>query len=333
MLSNLDLAVILSVFTGLCYILTYLYYIGFFMHYKLPVEFIDIDVKAVILTMLILSPSILILIINLLLNFKNKAQSNNMINRNEKREIKDLDKEINNLDYNNKSYYKSIVDLKIKLSSLKNDIEEKLTGKLPNVERESLEEEKSKINKLEKEIKELEQAAEKIEQNLAYENTNLNDVKERLFKLRIQMVKRLSILSILSCILVLLMVYFLKANLYIVIYFIIGQLGLLWLTEMLYREKKFFLIAISIIIYLVIFAYSSGVNYAYLQEKHIIFEVEENHYIALTVYKDKFLYAQYNLETNQVEDRFSLINIKDVKSFSKRKTGKIKVINKPLFEQ
>lgn len=208
-----------------------------------------------------------------------------------------------------------------------------LNEKLPNTKKEFLEEEINKIQKLEKEIQELEQGNEEIEQRLTYEKANLNDVKERLFKLRIQMVKRLSILSILSCILVLLMVYFLKANLYIVIYFIVGQLGLLWLTEMLYRKKKFFLIAISIIIYLVIFAYSSGVNYAYLQEKHIIFEEEENHYIALTVYKDKFLYAQYDLETNQVKDRFSLINIKDVKSFSKRKTGKIKVINKPLFEQ
>lgn len=118
------------------------------MHYKLPVEFIDIDVKAVILTMLILSPSILILIINLLSNFKDKAQSNSMINRNRKREIKNLDKEINNLGYNNKNYYKSIIDLKIKLSSLKNEIEEKLNGKLSNVERDPLEEEKSKIKKL-----------------------------------------------------------------------------------------------------------------------------------------------------------------------------------------
>lgn len=303
------------------------------MHYKLPIEFIDIDIKAVILTMLILSPSILMLIINILLNFRTEIQSQNIMRRNPKGKVKNLDKEISNLSSKNKNQYESIVDLKIELSSLNVSIEKLLNKELTNTEREILGEERIKIKQIEKEVKDLEYINREIEQDLAYRNTDLNEVKEKLFKLRIQMVKRLSSLSILSCILIILMICLFKANLYMVIYLIIGQLGLLWLTEILYRKKKVFLVIISIVIYLVIFAFGSGVNYGYLQEKHIIFEEKENHYIALTLYKDQFLYAQYDPETNQAEASFSFKKVEDVKKLSKRKIGKIEVINKPFFEK
>ncbi|MFS0688298.1 hypothetical protein AB1K89_03465 [Sporosarcina sp. 179-K 8C2 HS] len=72
LISKIDLAVVTTIFIGISYALTYLFYAGKFYFYGIPIDFLEVDAIDVFSTMLTLSPLIIYLFWGVKAELKNR---------------------------------------------------------------------------------------------------------------------------------------------------------------------------------------------------------------------------------------------------------------------
>lgn len=321
-LSKIDLAVILTIFVGICYGLTYLYYAGQFIYYGIPIIFIDIDVKNVFFTMLILSP----IIINIIGSFTASIQMN-IIPREDSNSKKGSLKEINwrivqrELNSTIKGLYEiddDILDLEVKWKNIKLELETTDTTLLSQEELENLDHKKKEIKQLEKELNLAKQRQEISKEKIAKWQKDLNEVKN-------STIKRIIVLVTVIGFLLIIIFYMFNREFYTIAFSIIGHLAFLTISSYFLKRGNYVWPIITLIVFMVSFTLGIGYNNSYHQERYITFEKDNDDYIVLSVYEDQFLYTSLDKDNMIAGNGFNLIDIKDVEKFERHRVGVIQL--------
>lgn len=312
LLKKLDLAVILTLFIGVSYALTYSYHIGRLFHYNIPYDFLEISNKDIVLTTMTLSPIILYIFWSLNMELKSdttKVEDHSnikikistvetLLNDNEER-LRNKEVELEEIKEN-----LTLVQTRLSLLNYQNDDVEK--------HQKMLEKNLEIVKKIENEIEAIknDQYVDKI----ALKKLNHNYFKKRINNLIIIFIIVLTIGLLLST-------FFLFKNslYYFLVINIIGNLLIYSGIYILNKRQKYGILAFFIALMLIIYSFVFGFFGSNINKKYISFELEDETYVVLATYKEKYIYVPLKDKVDNAYDTFNLIDTSDVEIFSVKK--------------
>lgn len=295
-LSKVDLTFLLTLLIGLSYFIAYIYFFSEFVYYGIPLEFLDIGVKEVVFTLVLIITPITSIITGLILQYKDK----------------DKDKDVNfkilfppiiffiktriNIKKELKKYDNLIVEQEAKLLENKSDL---LTFDTSETEK--------KVNEYKNEYLFL--IIQKKAANKIFRVRMSSSIKLMFFILIVMFAVTSLIMS---------KYYFSSFFGSIILFSLIIYVGILILFN---KSIKLIIFIISV---LILYTFSLPYIHSFKENNYITFEKDEEDYIVLTTYKDNFIYVPINKDTNGIERKFNLIPINQVKTFSKESIKIIK---------
>lgn len=317
LISKVDLTFILTILTGLCYLSAYIYYIGKFVFYGIPLDFLEINVKKVILTISIIAIPILPIIWILRTALKNKNSSLNsfLFSIDYFKELKDIKNELIETDESLNRYDVLISDLRKYLSEVKS-----LSKNIEVTEKMSENDGEDHKDSLNDEIKTLESKIEGLIKDKETLKDVINRAQKRVKDLTLDRIKLIIIIisTVLSIV-----VFLVNSELILIAALIVLNILIYYGILYLVKYNKFIMLTLFIIFIILSYVFIFSFYIADEKEKYITFEKDEQHYIVLSIYENEFLYVPIDKETNKIEKSFNLIPINQVDNFSKKRIGKI----------
>ncbi|GAA5416182.1 hypothetical protein Pryu01_01214 [Paraliobacillus ryukyuensis] len=313
LLSKFDLAVLLTLIIGISYVLTYLKYVGKFFIYDIPFYFIDVGAKEVSLTMLFLSPLFINLIIIVTSAFKyNFFTLFDLFSFNAFKQIKESENGIKNLKNKAISINEELNLYKQSLDKRDDNINIDSNLALTYSEKEEFLEKQNENSKLKEQLNE--------------SNTLLEEIEISIKKNKqLQLWYIIALCSFIIPILIFIYLSVISNNpkFYMSLFIFLFQLLTIQLSQKSIKKKKFLLLSLIIITCLTVIPICLGLINGYSNKDFYTFEKDENNYVVLTIYKDQFLYTEIDRNTNNINETFNLIDIKDVENFKLESLGRL----------
>lgn len=94
-------------------------------------------------------------------------------------------------------------------------------------------------------------------------------------------------------------------------------------NKWLIKRERYLNTGLFLILFFIVFSYIIGFNSSALQEKYITFEKDNENYVVLTVYNDRFLYVPLDNEKKEIKSKFNFVEISELSDFNFSKIGRI----------
>lgn len=200
----------------------------------------------------------------------------------------------------------------IKDNSSDKDITEELMERVINV-REKMRNSLAVASEIDKNIKE---QKEKI--IIGYHRTNVSKRKllyGRFINILFYFI--LTIIILITCF------FLIRSDLNLYAYLIIGPIAMTLVNKWLIKRERYLNTGLFLILFFIVFSYIIGFNSSTLQEKYITFKKDNENYVVLTVYNDRFLYVPLDNEKKEIKSKFNFVEIDELSDFNFSKIGRI----------
>ncbi|GKV68886.1 hypothetical protein NCCP2716_13840 [Sporosarcina sp. NCCP-2716] len=343
LLTKLDFAVIISLLVGMSYCLTFIYFKGKFSFYDIPSEFVEVNIKDIFYTMVLVIPSIFNLVFGLVAelksHFKFKNESLNYISYKKiNTEIKSSSKNLNMIEKelrdNDDNSLKLEIELQEQLEELlviEKDIQE--FDPRNGVESQNLKERVNDMKRrIENNISELANATKEREISKSFIQENKRRIKRVKKKVLKDIIYIIIFFALLLVVISIVGSILFSRGQTIYIYLFVIPIILIVINKWLIKREKFILVSIGMILASILVAYVIGYNTSKIQEKYIIIEKEKNLFVAVGVYNDTFLCKKINEEEMTFGNDTTLISISEVENFVVQDIGVLKKNTKYIVQ-